>query len=235
MNGLHLLLLSIFFVLSGPCEGNIHPGPGSPVEQKLEQLATQKVKAVCPSCKVTVQCKWIPEDVKKIPAQAIEGVQFSKPGIPNGYITADVLLNDRSSNAKVQLYVDVQQKVPVAKKIITRGSTVEKGDFVWQWKDLAHLSQQPVKSAHYFEGKTTVRLIRKGHIFFASDLAGKASISPGDHVTMLYKQNGITIRLDCIARGMQKKNRIRLYSKETGRTYMAKIINKHKTIWERTL
>jgi flagella basal body P-ring formation protein FlgA len=217
---------------------SVRAKPSSGVKQKVKELAVKKVKSKCRSCKVAVQCKWVsPTVLKKSPA-TIKGLAFAQPGIPAGYVTAEILFNNGndSTNSKVQLYISVRQKLPVAGKQIKRGSTIHNNDVVWRWKDLSQFTQQPIHSKQYFKGKTTTRVIRKGHVFYASELAGSATIQSGDHISMIYDNDGLRIQIACIARETKKAGQeIRLYSKETNRLYRAKIINKDKIIWEETL
>ncbi len=231
---LFIFFIPLFWLNVAPVRAKLSPG----IKQKVKELAAQKVKSECPSCKVSVQCKWISPAVLKKSADTIKNLTFAKPGIPAGYVTAEILFKNGkgSSNNKVQLYISVRRKLPVAKELIKRGSTIRNNDVVWRWKDLSHFTKQPIDSKQYFKGKTATRIIRKGHVFYASDLAGSSVIQSGDHVSMIYDNDGIRIQIACIARETKKAGqKIRLYSKETSRLYLAKIISKNKIIWEKTL
>jgi flagella basal body P-ring formation protein FlgA len=211
--------------------------PSSGIRQRLEALAVKKVKTECRSCKVTVKCKWISPIVLKKTPNAVKDLIFDKPGIPAGYVTAKVLFKDNTPlNNKIQLYVSVRRKLPVARTLIKRGETIHEDDLVWQWKDVSQLINNPISSVEGFRGKTTTRIVREGQVFYQADLAGAAVIQAGDHVTMLYDKGGVRIDFDCIARETKRAwQAVRLYSKETGRLYIAKIIKKDKIILERTL
>jgi flagella basal body P-ring formation protein FlgA len=211
---------------------------GSETEQKLKTLAAKKVKAECQSCKVTVECKWMSPSVSKANPEIISGLYFDKPGMPAGYATAKVAFDSAppSANATVQFYVSVRQKLPVAAANIESGVAVSAADFIWQWKDVSRLNRKPVASEDYFKDKTASRMIREGHIFYTSDLLGATSIRPGDRVTMQYGEQGVQLQIACIAREAKGVGqRVRLYSKETGRRYLAKIVSNNEIIWIRTL
>ncbi len=212
----------------------------SGLEQKLKTLAAEKVKAECQSCRVTVECKWMSPLVSNASPGSITGLYFDKAGMPAGYATAKVAFNDAmpSANAAVQFYISVRRKVPVATANIERGAAVGEADFEWQWKDVSRLNRQPVTSGGYFKDKSAARMIRKGRIVYPSDLLGAMSIRPGDRVTMQYggDDQAVQLQIACIAReakGVGQK--VRLYNKETGRRYLAKIISKNKIIWLKTL
>lgn len=209
----------------------------SEAEKKLKILATQKILAECASCKVTVECKWIAPAVARA-AEAITGLRFDNPGLPAGYVTAKVLLNGEPPSAKtaVQLFISIEQKVPVARKQFSRGEQIDTPDIVWRWKDLSHLSRMPVTKIEMFKNQHATRIIRKGSVFFASNLEGPKTIQPGDYVAMEFGENGVRIQIDCIARESKGIGQeIRLYSKETRQNYIAKIVNKNKIVWVKTL
>lgn len=210
-------------------------GPG--IKQKLGTIAVQKVKSRCPSCKVTVHCKWVSPTLLKKPSGDIKDLIFDEPGLPAGYVTAKVVFkNDHPKNNKVQLYVSVQRKLPVARSLIKRGETLNKEDVVWRWKNLSQLTKKPIASVKEITGKTAVHIIRKGQLFYPSDVAGSSVIQAGDHVTMLYNNGGLRININCIARETKKTGqKIRLYSNKTHRLYLARIVNKDKIIWKTTL
>ncbi|HYW34256.1 MAG TPA: flagellar basal body P-ring formation chaperone FlgA [Balneolaceae bacterium] len=210
----------------------------SGIRQKIKTLAAKKVKSECPSCKVTVECKWIsPTIAKKSPA-AVKKIAFSKPGLPAGYVATKIVFKSGKNppDSQAQLHISVRRKLPVAQKMLKKGSSISVQDIAWQWKDISRLTRTPVSNRKYFKEKTTTRLIQKGQLFFPSDLAGSGEIKAGDHVTMRYSKGGVRINIDCTARETKKAGqKIRLYSKETSRLYIAKIISKNKIIWVKTL
>jgi flagella basal body P-ring formation protein FlgA len=216
---------------------SVQASTSSGMKQKLEALALKKVKTRCHSCKVKVHSKWISPNVLKKSPHNVKDLVFTKSGLPSGFTTAKVIFkNDSSPDNKIQLYISVRRELPVARKLIKRGKTIHKNDLVKQWTDISKLPQSPVSSVKECRGKTATRVIRKGQIFFFSDLAGSAVIQAGDHVKMLYKKGGLHINFDCIARETKKTGqKIRLYSKKTDQLYIAKIISKGKIIWEKTL
>lgn len=96
--------------------------------------------------------------------------------------------------------------------------------------------KKPISRKKRIEGKTATRVIRKGQLFYPRALVGSSVIRAGDHVTMIYNKGGLQIDIGCVARETKKAGqKIRLYCKQTGRLYMAKIISEHKIIWEQTL
>jgi flagella basal body P-ring formation protein FlgA len=225
---------AVFFTVPfGAARANVSSG----IKQRLKEITVKKVKSACPSCKVTVHCKWISPAVLKKSSGDVKDLIFAKPGIPAGYVTAKVIFkNNTPRNNKIQLYVSVRERLPVARTLIKRNETIHKSDLDWQWKDISRLSKKPIGSTKKIGGKTTIRVIRKGQVFYPSDLAGQSVVRAGDHVSMIYNQGGLRININCIARETKKTGQeIRLFSKKTGRLYMGKIISKNKIIWEQTL
>ena len=229
------LFIGLFFTVSVQ-QG--HAAGDSEVEKKLKSLAKEQVKAECAACKVTVECKWIAPALASRSAHSISVLQFSNVGVPAGYVTAKVGVEGKgiSASPSVQFYISVQQKLPVASRSIDRGAAITKRDLQWQWKDVSRLNRQPVGEVSAFEGKTAARMISKGNLIYPTDLLSVTSIKPGDSVSMLYGKEGVQIHINCTAREAKGVGEeIRLYSKETGRRYMAKIISENKIIWVRTL
>lgn len=201
-------------------------------------LARAKVNEVCTSCKVTVECKWMAPTVAHAAEDMITGLRFDKPGLPAGYVTGKVKLANKpvSATTAIQLYISIQKKLPIAAKQFSSGEPITAKTITWQWKDISGLNRQPVSSLAGFKGQQAARVIRKGSVFFASDLQGPQTIQPGDPVAMQFRESSVRIQIDCIAREAKSiGQQIRLYSKETGRNYIGKIINKNKIVWIRTL
>src|SRR5699024_3400492 len=168
----------------------------------------------------------------------INDLYFSGAGIPKGYVNAKVGLEDTAlaNSASVQLFITVRKKIPVARKTLKRGEVINKKDLTWKWQDITRLNREPISSIEDFKNKTVTRLIQKGSLFFASDLAGANQLQTGDAVEMLYSEGGVQIKINCIVRKAKKEsNKIRLYSKETRQRYLAKVIDKNKIIWVKTL
>lgn len=234
--------LLIFSLLTGLLFGWGSPphrmNEESEVKEKLKLLALEQVNAKCAECKINVECKWIAPTLANASPASITALKFDKAGLPAGYVTAKAVLKGEGFSTKttVQFFISVQQKLPIASSSINRGDVILEANLAWQWKDISRMNRQPISSVDFFKGKTTARMIRKGQVFYPSDLLAVASIKPGDQVSMEYGEAGVRIQINCIAReakGVGEK--IRLYSKETGQRYIAKIISKNKVIWERTL
>jgi len=213
-------------------------GQDNEVKDKLKTLAAEQVKTNCSSCKIEVECKWISAKIASLPANRINDLYFSGAGIPKGYVNAKVGLEDTAlaNSASVQLFITVRKKIPVARKTLKRGEVINKKDLTWKWQDITRLNREPISSIEDFKNKTVTRLIQKGSLFFASDLAGANQLQTGDAVEMLYSEGGVQIKINCIVRKAKKEsNKIRLYSKETRQRYLAKVIDKNKIIWVKTL
>ena len=207
-------------------------------EEKIQELAVTKVKKLCEACRVSVECKWIAPAVAEASPESITALQFDTPGLPAGYVTGKVQLGNTTATSQtaIQLHISVQRKLPVARKLFSRGEQITSQDIAWQWKDISSFKRVPVTNMEQFTGQYTGRIIRKGSVFFASDLVGPQTIQPGDSVAMDYGENGVRIQINCIAREAKGVGQeIRLYSKETRRNYIARIITKKKIVWVRTL
>ncbi|MGD8427247.1 MAG: flagellar basal body P-ring formation chaperone FlgA [Balneolaceae bacterium] len=228
------LILILFCTLLSIQEGRAQ----SAAKQKIRGLAVQQVLSFCPTCDVVVESKWMPAKIAQLDSTKIRGLQFTETGLPRGYQTATVFfIRDGSqSQERIQLFIRVNLKVLVTNRRIARNQTINETDLSWQTKDITRMHTLPVVSKSEIAGKAVSRMIPEGSMILESDLQKEPIVKAGDQVRLVYSQGGIEIAIDCTARQSKAKGEdIRLYSRETGKTYIGKVLTPSKIIWEKTL
>ena len=228
----------ILFVIFGLLSCNLEGFAQSAAEQKIGGLATQQVLSFCSTCQVEVESKWMPDEITSLDSAQVKQLQFNEVGLPKGYQTANVFFTDdgESKSAQVQLFVDLKRKLPVVNKRIERNKTITKDDLTWKILDVTRMKESPITSIQKITGKAAGRLITKGNAILATDLQQVPIIKVGDNIKMVYREAGIEVALNCTARQARAKGEeIRVYSRETRKTYIGKVLNPSKVKWEKTL
>jgi flagella basal body P-ring formation protein FlgA len=229
------ILFVIFGLLSCSLEGHAQ----SAAEQKIGGLATQQVLSFCSSsCEVEVKSKWMPDKIAGLDSAQIKQLQFNEVGLPKGYQTVNVFFADdgETKSAQMQLFVELKQKLPVVNKRIERNQTITQNDLTWRILDITRMKKFPIAKVEEITGKAAGRLISKGNVILNSDLQQAPIIEVGDNIQMVYREGGIEVALDCTARQARAKGeQIRVFSRETRKTYIGKVLTPSKVIWEKTL
>lgn len=229
-----LILFVIFGLLSCNLEGHAQ----SVAEQKIGGLATQQVLSFCSTCQVEIESKWMPDEIARLDSTQIKQLQFSEVGLPKGYQNANVFFTDdgESKSAQVQLFVDLKRKLPVVNKRIERNQTITADDLTWRILDITRMKEFPIASIQKITGNAAGRLIPKGNVILNTDLQQVPIIEVGDNIKMVYRETGIEVALDCTARQARAKGEeIRVYSRETRKTYIGKVLTPSKVKWKKTL
>lgn len=206
----------------------------SAVRQKVVELARQEIDRQCKKCHISVDFKWMQGKMADADTTMLHQFQFDDPGLPRGYQTGRVF--GKGKELKVQLYIDLELKVPVAAGRIDRSEEIRESSLIWKRKNLSRLNRLPLLNSEAITGKAARKMIPAGDFIYDSDVRQVPIVEPGDSVTMLYRSGGVNIAISCQAREAKAAGeRIRIRSKETGQVYIAKVITSNKVIWEQTL
>ena len=185
-----------------------------------------------------VSVKWLPENIRKVKQDNINAVTFRGVGLPRDYVTykLEYLDNGTLKKNNIQVYVDVEQKLPVALRRLSSGHTITSDDIVEHWVNITKEDGMFVSQPGKITGLVVKHIINKENPIRWNDLRRLPVIHPGDEVTLLYYMKGIRITLNCVARqpGAIGEN-VRLYSRETGKMYIGKVNGKSQAIWKKTL
>lgn len=208
-------------------------------EEKINRLAGDYLDTVCEACKVNITVKWMPGDIASLDSTNIQFITLPSR-LPRGYQNATVHYHKHdqgtAQHTEIQLYIQIMQYLPVASRRIFAGEHIGEDQVHYQWKDITKMRTLPVAKLEEVRQKVTAKIVGEGRAFFKKDFENRPVIEAGDTVEMIYQEAGFNIRIACLARESKAEGElIRLYNKETRTTYLAKVINKSKIRWEKTL
>lgn len=210
----------------------------APAVKKMEMLATQQVARQCAACKIDITGKWIPAGLTQADSSGIQFLQFTDTALPRGYQTADVTYQSGGElkTETVQMHVKVIKKLPVARQRISGGQLITEDDLDDRWVDLTRMKRLPVMERDRIVGYSLNRMVTGGTPFYQRDLELQTAINAGEPVEMVYKTAGVNVLISGVARQSKGEGEIiRIYSKETRKTYLAEVVNSNKVIWKKTL
>lgn len=183
-----------------------------------------------------LQARWIPGQLtRKSPDQILS---VDPVGRVERYTTFEVscLEGSRKNLVQIQLAVEMEQRVPVAVRRIPAGETLDPGDLDIRWVSVATLDSRLVRHPEELDGKRLRRTLAPGEAVREVDIAGDDLIESGDPVTLIFERHGIRVELEAEARQSGAVDEeIRLYSSETRKRYIGRIVRPGVAIWQQTL
>ena len=186
------------------------------------------------------ELKWAPPSIKNNSAAEVVSVKYSgRNKVPRGYEAFEVTVKDSlagSRTDRVQVYVAVERFLPVASRRIQRGDSISEENAHMAWVDVTRPVRDLITSIESVEGQVAAAVINAGDLFTAHNIRSTPVVFAGEAVNLLYNPGGIQVQLSCIARqdgGIGDE--IRLYSQETGKTYLGQVVNKSTVKWKSTL
>lgn len=205
---------------------------------QIEKLAHKKVSSICEECEIIVEPKWIPKKIQRLESGQITNIQFRDAGLPRGYQTSRIYYREAGEmrSEDVQLFIRIEKPLPVVNRRIERNEIISADDIVFRMTEITRLQRMPLDSKEEIVNLSAANVIQKGDLIYESDLQKVPVIKPGDVVEMVYTEGGVEVSLSCNARQAKAKGeQIRLYSDKTRKTYIGKVINSTKVLWEKTL
>ena len=211
---------------------------------KLTDFLTTKVKHQLveefgkETYRFDVSIRYIPSELENVSPGQIRSIRLTDPNVPSGYAVAKVRYNkgNRNSLAQIQLFVDVWQQLLVPKERIMPGQKLSPDMFQMNWVRTTRLQGIYLRNPGIVKGKVSKRLLPAGKPIPPRGIQDTPVIDFGNTVTLEYQQNGLLLSLSCVARQPGAKgDRIKVYCKDTRKTYEAKVINASTVKWEKTL
>lgn len=183
-----------------------------------------------------LRARWIPGSLLNTSSENILSVK------PAGPIKRDtifeVIYESRSQkeSIEVQLIVEGEYKIPVAKNRIASGGTLEADQFEMNWIPVSFNRGELVESLEGLEGKTLRRTLTDGQPVRQADVTSAYLVRAGETVTIIYNENGIQLGLKGEAReNGSLGDEIKIFSKETRKRYVGKVQSPGTVIWHQTL
>lgn len=184
----------------------------------------------------SVSPKWIPGSLLQRNSQEIIAVEL-KGGVKR-YTNFDVLYkhHGQTKRAQIQLTVKIQKKVPVVVHRLSSGSVINEGNLKYQWVPLFQYEEDLIDDANILYGQTVRRTLLPGQPVLRSYVSGSYVIKPGDQVKVIIQRKGIRVQVSGEAReGGAVGDEIKIYSEETRRKYVGKVIRSGIALWKNTL
>lgn len=181
--------------------------------------------------------KRIPGDLESN-ATSIEQVSYIGQNMPKGYSTFTVIYHNGSSvsKANVQVFIEVNQKLPVPSERISKGTHLSANLFSEMWVDITQIRGSIITKVNEVDGYVASGILFPGRPIRPSDLMKEPVVRPGNTISMIYNKDGIELVLAVTSRqDGAKKDEIRVYCEETRKTYLVRILNKGEALWLNTL
>ncbi|HKI45269.1 MAG TPA: flagellar basal body P-ring formation chaperone FlgA [Balneolales bacterium] len=229
-----LFILAISLIL------NLQPSASA----KLTDFLTKEVKQQLvqqygkDAYRFDVSIRYIPAELQNVSPGQINSIKLTDPNMPTGYALAKVRYDSGNHNslAQIQLFVDVWQQLLVPKERIMPGQKLSPDMFQMNWVRTTRLQGIYLKDPGMVKGKVSKRLLPAGKPIPPRGIQDTPIIDFGNTVTLEYQQNGLLLSLSCVARQPGVKgDRIKVYCKDTRKTYEVKVINASTVKWEKTL
>ncbi len=184
-----------------------------------------------------VRTKWVPEQIRSLRKEDFESVKFVNSS-PRGYEMVYVSYNSPRGLKKAtsQVYIELEQRVPVAKQQLNKGDAIDSTLVEYRWVDVTRFRGAFIEDLSTLQNKAVDRIIKKGQGILKTDIIEAPIVTAGDYVNLIYRQNGINVVIPCIARQSKAVGeQIKLMNKETGKVYVGILISPSSAQWERTL
>lgn len=211
--------------------------PGNRTEEVILEKATEALQADFDSeaYRLEVAARWIPSRLLKISPERIQAVNVE--GRVERFTNFQVSFrqDDHYRNVEIQLAVEIEQKLPVANRRIMSGEVINAGDLDQQWIPVTRKRGQMVTDENRLIGKTLRRTLLPGQPVRSTDISRKYIVEAGDRVKLIFKENGIRIEIagEALQNGA-KDDEIKIYSKETRKKYLGRIVSPGVAKWEKT-
>lgn len=182
-----------------------------------------------------ITARWIPRNLLAQPPESIVAVEIR--GEVQRYTDFEVLYQDRGSReeARIQLGVDIERKLPVVVRRISRGEVIKSEDLEEQWVSLSRNKGEMMEDASAITGKTLRRTLLSGQPVRSSYLSREYIIEAGDRVKLIIENQGVHVQLFGEARQHGAKGDIiKIYSEETRKKYEGEIIRPGVIKWKKT-
>jgi len=184
----------------------------------------------------SLQARWIPGQLARMEPDQIRSVD--PVGKIERFTTFEVSYQEasRTGQVQVQLAVQMEQRLPVAVDRIPGGETLESGDLDMRWVSVAEMESRLVRHPEELNGKRLRRTLAPGEAVRQIDIGGDDLIESGDPVTLIFERHGIRVEMEAEARQSGAVDEeIRLYSSETRKRYIGRIVRPGVAVWQQTL
>lgn len=233
-----------------------HPSESSPLPEAMAHLSAvdreasptaipvilEKAKASLDgmycndSYRFHLQPRWIPSTLARLPADAVHDVTML--GSLDRYTGFHVVYEHRGrrQEVRIQLKVDIDQWLPVARELVTAGTVIGGDHLDMRWVNVPRDRGQLVTDPAVLHGKTLRRTLAAGEPVRTADITTEFLVEVGQAVQLVMTGDGTVIELTAVARqNGALGDDIRVYSDDTRRTYLGRVEQAGRVQWIRTL
>lgn len=235
-------MMSVLILGTGSVSDNNAVPPGAAMLTDTKEVILKKAREKIASYfssenyRFEITARWIPGKVLKREAESIVAVELK--GQVRRYTDFEVLYEERGGREKasIQLAVEIEKRLPVVMRRISRGEVIGEGDLEEQWVSLARNRGALMEEISRISGKKLRRTLLAGQPVWRSYLVREYIIDAGDRVKVIIEKKGVRVQLMGEAReNGAKGDIISIYSEETRNKYKGEVIRPGITKWKQTL
>lgn len=230
--------LILFPVLSGRQGLADVPSRAATTRQVIMEMALESLERRYGSEEIrfSLSFQWIPNSLSRMDPSGILSVEPLGEMERYTLFEVECLQGGRTKRFQIQFAVEMEQMLPVAIRRIQGGEILRQGDLEMRWVPVAGTQNRMVRRSEEVEGMVLRRTLAPGQPIRRIDIGGVNLIEAGDSVTLIYEQRGIRVELPTEARqGGGLDEEIRVYSSETRRKYVGRVVRPGVAVWQQTL
>lgn len=181
--------------------------------------------------------RWLPNQLLQTPVEriiAVEAPGEQVRGIAN--FRVHIAAGQRITQTDIQLFVRVEQFLPVLRERKHSGQTLTAGDLHPAWTDITMERTELFVNADAVSGTVLRRNMAQGDPIRVLDVRSGTIIEAGTLVTIHFNAEGLVVELMGVARQTGETGEtIRVFSEVTRRTYLAEVTGPAEVLWKQTL
>jgi len=182
-----------------------------------------------------VSARWIPGSLLEVAPAKIKSVELDDVVKKHTGFEVMYVSGNRYQKADIQLSVNIERKLPAALRRIPSGEVIKAEDLTLQWILLTRRNGQLETEMENLVGKTTRRTLLPGQPVRRNEISEQYLVEAGDSIQMIFDESGIRVVLTAEARqGGVKGDKIEIYSNETRKKYLGKVISPGVVKWQKT-
>jgi flagella basal body P-ring formation protein FlgA len=179
-----------------------------------------------------------------LPPEAALQVAFPwLEALPRAHVQADVLTHTPATGwtktGWAMLYISQFDSVAVLRTPRHKDEAIAPTDLDFAWIETTTFAGTPLRQQDVSMPGTPLvatRLLREGQVLRQTDVRAAWTVETGTAVQMSYRRGTLTLTLTCTAREPGTPGAIiRVYSRDTGTTYRARLLDATRAEWVETL
>lgn len=218
--------------------GGLQAPAGDDAARRIISLAARSLYSEYPrqAYRFSLKPRWIPGSLLRHDPSDIKSVELK--GRVDTYTNFVVTYRDRRfmRKAEIQLALEIRQKLPVAVRRLNQGYKLKDRDVALRWVEVIPGAESWVQDEQALTGMVLRSSLRPGEPIRKAEVGGQYIVRAGESVKLLFEKRGLQVQITAEARQNGAKNEeITIYSKETRRKYVGRVIAPGEVTWIKTL